>query len=206
MAGRIRTNVPLHRHIALTLIAIVGVCFMAGCTPPQPPVPSPRASPDQARDLEHAPPIGVGTEQQVAEVGVNAELALWLNTIDSSGASEPPVPSAEAWQQFSMPSAADFVLFSTGRQTSFDVLEILAYPDGLDEGGAPATVEVHPLCGSQANVSCSDVARGSSDVLIPADVVASAIADTEYYAIGGVMLPEHDSHPMSFMALMKKKE
>lgn len=155
---------------------------------------------------ESSSPIGVGTEEEIVEVTINAELAVWLNTVDSSGASEPPVPSPEAWQDFTMPSDAGHLLFSTGRQTSFDVLEIIAYPDGLDDEGVPTIVEVHPLCGPQASASCSDVARGSSDVLIPAELVTSAIAGTEYYAIAGVMLPETGSHPTSFMALINQTQ
>lgn len=196
----------MRNQTTLVITATAGLWLFAGCAPSQPPAPqltSP-APTEPTVGSETLSSIGIGTEGEMAEVGIDAELAMWLNTVDSSGASEPPVPRAEAWQPFSLPSASDSILFSTRGEPHFDVLEILAYPDGLDEDGVPTTVEVHPLCGPQASVLCSDVARGSSDVMIPRQVVATAIIDTEYYAIGGVILPGSDSHPTSFMALMRK--
>ena len=80
--------------------------------------------------------------------------------------------------------------------------------DGLGgavaDEGTPVSVAVHPLCGPQAELSCEDVAWGANGVQIPVETVEAALSDTEYYAIGGILLPNGDSHPDSFMALLRK--
>lgn len=91
-----------------------------------------------------------------------------------------------------------------GIQTTFDVLEIPTYPDGLDDAGVPISAEIHPLCGPEAAVPCEDVAWGASGVRIPLDAVEASIEGTEYYAIGGIRLRTgSSSHPDSFMALVR---
>jgi hypothetical protein len=148
----------------------------------------------------------LGTQDRLVQVPVDDEITTWLNTIDDAGESVPPAPNPEAWQWFTMPSADPSVVFDTGIETNLDVLEILSYPDGLDEAGVPVSIEVHPLCGPQADETCLDAAWGKSGVRISLAVVERAIRDTEYYALGGIMLPIGDSHPDSFMVLMRYEQ
>ncbi|MCT9002946.1 hypothetical protein [Microbacterium memoriense] len=94
-------------------------------------------------------------------------------------------------------------MFDTTNDRDFDVLEVLTYPEGLDENGVPISVVVHPLCGAQAHASCADLVSGATGVRMPLNVVRTAIADTEYFALGGVLVPPKGQAPESFMALLK---
>lgn len=128
--------------------------------------------------------IGIGAQDRLTWVPVDDEITRWLNTIDDSDESLPPVPNPDAWHWFRMPSAGASVVFETGIETTFDVLEIISYPDGLDDAGVPISTD---------------------GVQIPLTVIERAIGETEYYAIGGIMLPIGDSHPDSFMVLMRNE-
>lgn len=69
----------------------------------------------------------------------------------------------------------------------------------------PISTEVHPLCGPQAEEDCQAASLGKSGVQIPLAVVERAVGDTDYYAIGGILLPMGDSHPDSFMILLRNE-
>lgn len=196
---------PLSTFSTLALLASSS-CLLSACAPTPTPQPSSSDSPDQGAHAGRLSAISVGTEGGLVDVPVDDELMTWLNTIDNSGEGWPPVPEPDAWHSFEMPSAEDSVVFDTGIQTTFDVLEILSYPDGLDDEGVPISTVVHPLCGPQADVSCKDLAWGTSGVQIPLDLVEAAPASTEYYAIAGVLLPTEGSHPDSFMALLRNQQ
>lgn len=156
--------------------------------------------------IDHFSTISIGSENKLVQVPIDDEITVWLNTVENSDEASPPTPKSDAWHPFTMPSGNASVIFDSGTQTSFDVLEILAYPDGLNDKGVPVSVTVHPLCGPQAESSCKDVAWGDSGVQIPLEIVEAAIAETKYYAIGGILLPNDSGfHPDSFMALLRKQ-
>lgn len=49
--------------------------------------------------------IGIGAQDRLTWVPVDDEITRWLNTIDDSDESLPPVPNPDAWHWFRMPSA-----------------------------------------------------------------------------------------------------
>lgn len=199
-------SVYLRSVRATALVTLVLSSYvLTACTFTPSPVAEPSEPPDNTDGTEYLSVISVGVEDNLVEVHVDEEVTIWLNTIEESGNGEPPTPRTDAWYPFAMPSGESPVVFEPGAATPFDVLEILAYPEGLDSAGEPVSVEVHPLCGPQATHSCKDVSWGSHGVQIPSEVVRSAIANTEYYAIGGILLPDGDSHPDSFIVLLKKE-
>ena len=161
--------------------------------------------PNHRAGTDHFPTISVGSKGRLVDLMVDDEITAWLNTIAESDDDLPPTPEDDAWQPYRMPSGDTSVIFEARGQTSFDLLEILAYPDGLDDEGIPVSVVTYPLCGPHAEVSCEDAAWGTNGVEISLGIVEEAIADTEYYAIGGILLPNGDSHPDSFMALLRKQ-
>ncbi len=128
---------------------------------------------------------------------------MWLNTVDASKASHVPVPKADAWQEFDASSVGEWITFEATNHRSFDVLEILSYPEGLDQNGVPVATVVHPLCGPQAQSSCADLAWGAAGVRVSDHLMQAAVANTEYFAIGGILLPPQGEAPESFMALLR---
>lgn len=195
------SNQVLSKKSIKILTATVSVLILSACGPAPQPQPAPSETPESA---EYLSVISVGFEGRMLDVRVDDDVTAWLNDAGASTADAPPVPAASDWQAFAAPSGEASIRFEPRARTPFDVLEILAYPDGLDESGVPITVDVHPLCGPQADISCGDAAWGTTGVEIASEKIDAAIADTEYYAIGGILLPDGDSHPDSFMALLRK--
>lgn len=187
----------------VSLLLLTAACWSLAACAPTPPDEFDAQRPPVEGDNVQLSSISVGFEGDLIEVPTDEELTRWLNTIDADGADEPPTPASDAWQPFTPPTDGASIIFEPGAATPFDVLEILAYPEGLDSRGEPISVEVHPLCGPQAAQSCQEVSWGPSGVQISSDLVRAAIEGTEYYAIGGIVLPNGDSHPDSFMALLR---
>lgn len=191
---------------AAAVSVVVCGLLLAGCAPPGTPVPSLAKSPegDSNADAERFT-LGIGIAGDLEEVAVDAEVTRWLNSVDASDSSAPPVPAADAWQWFEMPRSADVIVFDTGRETSFDVLELLTYPEGLDPSGIPITVKITPLCGPQAEVSCANASSGPTSVEISHQLIEESLDGVDYFAVGGIMLPLADAHPDSFMALLRNE-
>lgn len=156
--------------------------------------------------MDAGPPtsISVGGSHDVVEVPVDEDITTWLNTIDDNTTATTPVPDPDDWNLFVMPATDELVIIDADVDTPFDLLEILTYPDGLDDQGVPITTQVHPLCGPQGDTSCAELTEKETQVSIPADLIRSAIDGIEYFAIGGICLPNGDSHPDSFMALFRQ--
>lgn len=194
---------PISKVSALLLL-VFSFYILSACTSAPTPDPLSSGTADDGAGTNDFSTISVGSEGRLVDVVVDDEITTWLNTIAESDNELPPTPKNDAWQTYTMPTG-DTVIFEARGQASFDVLEILAYPDGLDAEGVPVSVVTYPLCGPHAEISCEDAAWGTSGVKISSGVVEEAIADTEYYAIGGILLPNGDSHPDSFMALLRKQ-
>lgn len=184
-------------YIALSPVAL------SACTTATSPESQLSSGSNENAETDHITELSIGTENQLVKVQVDKDLTIWLNIIDDSSDGLPPTPDIDSWQNIEMPQGDDPIVIDPSGQSPFDLLEILAYPDGLDDDGVPGRIVVFPLCGPQAEHSCEEISTGATGVQLPAEVVQSAIADTEYFALGGILLPNGDAHPDSFMVLLK---
>ena len=178
--------------------------FLVACTPidtTKNPIPANTEPPPDS-----GPPasISISGEHDLVKVPIDQNITTWLNTVDDKATVTAPVPDLSDWNSFAMPATDEILFIDAQVDTPFDLLEILAYPDGLDPQGIPITTEVHPLCGPQADTSCVELAENETKVGVDAELVRSAIEGSEYFAIGGIFLPDGDSHPDSFMALFRQ--
>lgn len=124
----------------------------------------------------------------------------WLN----SGSDHGDDPTPGEWHLYKDDLAEEYIVLGTSTDARIDLLEIVSYPEGLDRDGIPLSPRVVGLCGPGESVGCADIATNGSEITLPTRNWRQAVEDTEYFAIGGILLPdEAGADPQSFMALVR---
>ncbi len=183
------------------LIGIAMLLVLGGCSSPSD-VEENQTDPPASAAPSIMSDIVVSSGDASRTLEVHREVTAWMNDVTTLG-EYPPVPTAEAWQDFAMTTGGEEVVFKVDDDRELDVLEILTYPEGLDAAGEPISTVVNPMCGPQAAVSCRDASSSDGDVRIAAERLAAAVEGIEYYAVGGVVLHDARPEPEGFMVLVK---